>query len=94
MIILKSIDTSDISTATSSITKALFMAEDSARKEYERLSKRRQYMMSFLRDFKEVPLEIWEVMLTYFDHSNNTSDEIYDIGKKIMEVRKNDAISN
>lgn len=42
-------------------------------------------MMSFLRDFKEVPLEIWEVMLTYFDYSNNTPDEIYDIGKKMME---------
>lgn len=94
MIILKSVDTSDTSTATSSITKALFMAEDYARKEYERLSKRRQYMMSFLRDFKEVPLEIWEVMLTYFDHSNSTPDEIYDVGKKMMEVRKNDAISN
>lgn len=85
MIILKSVDTSDTSTATSSITKALFMAEDYAQKKYERLSKRRQYMMSFLRDFKEVPLEIWEVMLTYFDYSNNTPDEIYDIGKKMME---------
>lgn len=94
MITLKSVDTSDTSTATFSITKALFMAEDYARKEYEKLSKRRQYMMSFLRDFKEVPLEIWEVMLTYFDHSNNTPDEIYDIGKKMMEIRKNDAISN
>ena len=81
MIILKSVDTSDTSTATSSITKALFMAEDYARQEYERLSKRRQYMMSFLRDFKEV----WDVMLAHFDHSNNTPDEIYDIGKKMME---------
>ena len=85
MIILKSVDTSDTSTATSSITKALFMAEDYARKEYERLSKRRQYMMSFLRDFKEVPLKIWEVMLAHFDYSNSTPDEIYDIGKKMME---------
>ena len=32
MITLKSVDTSDTSTATSSITKALFMAEDYARK--------------------------------------------------------------
>lgn len=32
MIILKSVDTSDTSTTTSSITKALFMAEDYARK--------------------------------------------------------------
>lgn len=94
MIILKSVDTSDTSTATSSITKALFMAEDYARQEYERLSQRRQYMMSFLRDFKEVPLEVWDAMLAHFDHSNNTPDEIYDIGKKMMEVRKNDAISN
>lgn len=42
-------------------------------------------MMSFLRDFKEVPLEVWDVMLAHFDHSNNTPDEIYDIGKKMME---------
>lgn len=87
MIILKSIDTSDISTATSSITKALFMAEDYARQEYERLSRRRQYMMSFLREFKEVPLEVWDVMLSYFDHSDATPDEIYDIGKKLMKNR-------
>lgn len=87
MIILKSVDTSDTSTATSSITKALFMAEDYARKEYKRLSRRRQYMMSFLRDFKEVPLEVWDAMLTHFDHSSNTPDEIYDIGRKMMENR-------
>lgn len=87
MTILKSIDTSDTSTATSSITKALFMAEDYARQEYERLNRRRQYMMSFLREFKEVPLEVWDVMLTYFDRSDVTPDEIYDIGKKLMENR-------
>lgn len=85
MIILKSVDTSDTSTVTSLLTKALFVAEDYARQEYERFSKRRQYMMSFLRDFKEVPLEVWEAMLAHFEHSNNTPDEIYDIGKKMME---------
>ena len=85
MIILKSVDTSHTSTATSSITKALFMAADYARQECEGLCKRRHYMISFLRDFKEVPLEVWDVMLAHFDHSNNTPDEIYDIGKKMME---------
>ena len=94
MITLKSIDTSDTSTATSSITKALFMAEDYAREEYERLNTRRRYMMSFLRDFKEVPLEAWDVMLAHFDHSNASPDEIYDIGKKMMEERKNETVSN
>lgn len=94
MITLKSIDTSDTSTTTSSITKALFMAEDYARKEYERLNTRRKYMMGFLRDFKEVPLEVWDVMLAHFDHSNSTPDEIYDIGKRMMEERKNETVSN
>lgn len=94
MITLKSIDTSDTSTATSSITKALFIAEDYAREEYERLNTRRRYMMSFLRDFKEVPLEVWDVMLAHFDHSNSTPDEIYNIGKKMMEEQKNETVSD
>lgn len=94
MITLKSVDTSDTSTATSSITKALFMAEDYAREEYERLNIRRRYMMGFLRDFKEVPLEVWDVMLAHFDYSNSTPDEIYDIGKRMMEERKNETVSD
>lgn len=94
MITLKSIDTSDTSTATSSIIKALFIAEDYAREEYERLNTRRRYMMSFLRDFKEVPLEVWDVMLAHFDHSNSTPDEIYNIGKKMMEEQKNETVSD
>lgn len=94
MITLKSVDTTDKSTETSSIVKALFMAEDYARKEYERLNTRRRYMMGFLRDFKEVPLEIWDVMLAHFDYSKSTPDEIYDIGKRMMEERKNETISD
>lgn len=94
MITLKSVDTSNTSTATFSITKELFMAEDYARQNYEKLSKRRQYMMGFLRDFKEVPLEVWDVMLAHFDHSNSTPDEIYDIGKEMMEERKNETVSD
>lgn len=85
MITLKSVDTTDKSSETSSIVRTLFMAEDYARKEYERLNTRRRYMMSFLRDFKEVPLEVWDVMLAHFDYSNDTPDEIYNIGKKMME---------
>jgi len=94
MITLKSVDTSDKSTETSSIVKSLFMAEDFARKEYERLNAKRRYMMGFLRAFKEVPLEVWDVMLAHFDHSKSTPDEIYDIGKKMMEEWKNETISD
>lgn len=94
MITLKSVDTTDKSTETSSLVKSLFMEEDFARKEYEKLNTKRRYMMSFLRDFKEVPLEVWDVMLAHFDYSNASPDEIYDIGKRMMEEYKNEIVSN
>lgn len=94
MLTLKSIDTTDTSTATSSIIKSLFIDEERARQEVKRLNIRTQYMMGFLRNFEEVPLEVWDAMLAHFDHSDLSPDEIYSIGKKMMEERKNEAISN
>lgn len=85
MLTLKSIDTSDVSTATSSIIKPLFIEEERAQRELRRLCIRRRYMIGFLQDFKEIPLEVWDAMLAHFDHSDLSPDEIYDIGKRMLE---------
>lgn len=82
MIALKKDDIYDESTLTFDLIKTLDTEEKALQELLTLAETRKDYLINFLRENEEVPLDVWNAMREAFDHSTLDADEIYDMGKK------------
>lgn len=84
MVTLRKDDIYDKDTLTYDLIQTLDTEEKTLQELLSVMQEKKDYMISFLRENETIPLEVWNTMSKAFDYSTLDSDEIYDMGKKML----------
>lgn len=83
--ILHSADTCSRNSDTFMIVSGRDIAEDVAYRKWMRIRDVNQMLKGFLKEYKEVPLEIWNAMIALTEKCELSLNAIYERGEDMLE---------